>query len=148
VPCFNPPPIPVPPVEELKAAAMRLTAELDQAKLHQAAAHVSMAVHAITDEPDPAVNDNVLRSDVECQFEVDEYDRVWIYRDGDCTIIGRKDYIRTEMWRFLRVLLSKPFQRHRPRYPPPAPHIGSITCAHPQAPGDWETSELSLASPG
>jgi hypothetical protein len=105
----NPPPIPVPPVEELRAAAMRLTAELDQARLHQAAAHVSMAVHTITGEPDPAVNDNVFRSDVECQFEVDEYDRVWMYRDGDCHIIGRKDYIRTEMWRFLRVLLSKPF---------------------------------------
>ena len=106
---FNPPPIPVPPVEELRATAMRLTAELDQARLHQAAAYVSMAVHTITGEPDPAVNDNMFRSDVECQFEVDEYDRVWMYRDGDCSIIGRKNYIRTQMWRFLRTMLSKPF---------------------------------------
>ncbi len=50
---YNPPPIPVPPVEELRAAAIRLTAELDQARLHKAAAHVSSAVHAITGEPDP-----------------------------------------------------------------------------------------------
>lgn len=106
---YNPPPIPVPPVEELRAAAMRLTAELDQARLHKAAAHVSAAVHAITGEPDPAVNDNVYRSDVECQFELDEYDRVWMYRDGDAHIIGRKDYIRTEMWRFLRTTLAAHF---------------------------------------
>jgi hypothetical protein len=105
----NPPPIPVPPVEQLRAAAMRLTAELDQARLHQAAAHVSMAVHAITGEPDPAVNDNIYRSDVECEFELDEYDRVWMIRDGDCHIIGRKDYIKTEIWRFLRSMLSKRF---------------------------------------
>ncbi len=63
----------------------------------------------MTKQPGPAVNDNVFRSDVECQFEVDEYERVWMYRDGDCSIIGHKDYIRTEMWRFLRVLLAKPF---------------------------------------
>jgi hypothetical protein len=106
---FNPPPIEVPPVEQLRAAAMRLTAELDQAKLHQAAAYVSMAVDAMAKDPDPGVNDNVFRSDVECEFGVDEYDRVWMYRDGDCHIIGRKDYIRTEMWRFLRTMLSKQF---------------------------------------
>ncbi len=106
---FNPPPISVPSVEALRAAAMRLTAELDQARLHKAAAHVSAAVSAITGEPDPAVNDNVYRSDVECQFELDEYDRVWMYRDGDAHIIGRKGYIKTEMWRFLRTMLSKQF---------------------------------------
>jgi hypothetical protein len=105
---YNPPPIPVPPVEELRAAAMRLTAELDQARLHQAAAHVGLAVEAMAEGPEGAVNDNIFRSDVECEFEVDEHDRVWMCRDGDCSIIGRKDYVRTEMWRFLRVLLSKP----------------------------------------
>jgi hypothetical protein len=105
---FNPPPIPVPPVERLRAAAMRLTAELDQARLHQAAAYASMAVDAMAKDREGAVNDNVFRSDVECQFEVDEYERAWMYCDGDCCIIGRKDYIRTEMWRFLRVLLAKP----------------------------------------
>jgi hypothetical protein len=105
----NPPPIPLPPVEELRASAVRLTAELDQAKLHKAAAHVSAAVHAITGAADPAVNDNVYRSDVECQFELDEHDRVWMYRDGDAHIIGRKDYIKTEMWRFLRTMLAKQF---------------------------------------
>jgi len=38
----------------------------------------------------------VFRSDVECQLQVDEYDRVYIYRHVDCAI-GRKDYIRTEL---------------------------------------------------
>ena len=104
---YNPPPIPVPPVEQLRADAMRLTAELDQARLGRAAAHVSMAVAAMAEAPEPAVNDNVFRSDVECEFEVGA-GRVWIIKDGDCHIIGRKDYVRTEMWRFLRVLLAKP----------------------------------------
>ena len=56
---FNPPPIPVPPVEQLRADAMRLTAELDQARLHQAAAHVSRALKAMGEAPDRVVNDNV-----------------------------------------------------------------------------------------
>jgi hypothetical protein len=30
-------------------------------------------------------------------------------RDGDCHIVGRKDYIRMEMWRFLRPMLSERF---------------------------------------
>lgn len=106
---FNPPPIPVPPVEQLRADAVRLTAKLDQAKLHRAAAHVARAVEAMAEAPEPAVNDNVYRSDVECEFEVDEHDRVWMIRDGDCHIIGRKDYVRTEMWRFLRTMLAKTF---------------------------------------
>jgi hypothetical protein len=66
---YNMPPIPVPPLDDLRAAAMRLTAELDQARLHQAAAHVSLAVEAMGKAPEPAVNDNVFRSDVECEFE-------------------------------------------------------------------------------
>jgi hypothetical protein len=106
---FNPPPIPVPPVDELRAVAMRLTAELDQARLHRAAAHVSMAVEAMAEAPEPAVNDNVFKSDVECEFELDEHGRVWMYKDGDAHIIGRKDYVRTEMWRFLRTTLAKTF---------------------------------------
>lgn len=106
---FNDPPLPVPSLDALRAAAMRLTAELDQARLHRAAAYVSMAVDAMALAPEAAVNDNVFRSDVECQFEVDEYDRVWMYRDGDAHIIGRKDYVRSEMWRFIRTILSKPF---------------------------------------
>lgn len=106
---FNPPPIPAPPVDELRAAAIRLTAEPGQARLHQFAAYVSMAVDAMAKAPERAVNDNVFRSDVECEFEIDEYERVWMYRDGDCSIIGRKDCVRTEMWRFLRTMLSKSF---------------------------------------
>ncbi|HEX8309026.1 MAG TPA: hypothetical protein VF645_11485 [Allosphingosinicella sp.] len=52
----------VPPVEELRAAAIRLTAGLDQAELHEAAAHMSMAADAMTDPQDPAVDDNVCRT--------------------------------------------------------------------------------------
>lgn len=104
----KPPPVEVQPDEALREAAVRLTAELDLARHHQAAAYVSMAVAALARDPEPAANGIVFRSDVECQFEVDEHDRVWMYRDGDCQIIGRKNYVRTEMWRFLRVLLSKP----------------------------------------
>lgn len=106
---FNEPPLPVPPLEALRAAAMRLTAELDQARLHQAAAYVSMAVDAMALAPEAAVNDNGFRSDVECEFDLDEHGRVWMYRDGDAHLIGRKDYIRTEMWRFLRTILSRSF---------------------------------------
>ncbi|TMJ14642.1 MAG: hypothetical protein E6G94_09180 [Alphaproteobacteria bacterium] len=40
-------------------------------------------------------------SDVELQFELDEHGRVWIIRDGDCDIIGRKDAVCAEMRRFL-----------------------------------------------
>lgn len=68
-----------------------------------------MAVDAMARAPEPAVNDNVFRSDVECEFDLDEHDRVWMYRDGDAHMIGRKDYVRAEMWRFLRTILSKRF---------------------------------------
>ena len=102
----EPPPIyPPAPVEQLRNSALRLTAELDEARLYQAAAYASMAVDAMEREPELAMNDNHLWSDVECEFELDEHDRVWMIRDGDCHIIGRKEYIRKEMWRFLRVLL-------------------------------------------
>ncbi len=41
---------------------------------------------------------------------IGRHERVWMIRDGDCSIIGRKDHIRTEMWRFLRTMPSKPLQ--------------------------------------
>lgn len=104
----EPPPVAVLPAEQLREATMRLTAEFDLARMHQAAAYVSMAVVAMAKDPNGAADDRKYRSDVECEFEVDEHDRVWMYRDGDCQIIGRKNYIRTEMWRFLRAMLSKP----------------------------------------
>jgi hypothetical protein len=94
-----------PPVERLRNAALRLTAELDEARLYQAAAYVAMAVDAMSQRPEDAVNDNRPGSDMECEFELDEHGRVWMIRDGDCHIIGRREDIRKEMWRFLRVLL-------------------------------------------
>ncbi|MGA9580440.1 MAG: hypothetical protein WBR13_00545 [Allosphingosinicella sp.] len=98
-----------PPTEPIRQAALRLMARLDDVRLHQAAAYVRLAVEAMAQDPAPAVNDNKARPDSECAFELDDYDRVWMIRDGDCHLIGNKDYMRTEMWRFLRTMLSKPF---------------------------------------
>lgn len=105
MPAEPPPNYPPAPTQQLRNSALRLVAELDDARLYQAAAYAAMAVDAMEREPELSVNDNDPGSDVECEFELDEHDRVWMIRDGDCHIIGRKDYIRKEMWRFLRVLL-------------------------------------------
>jgi hypothetical protein len=32
-----------------------------------------------------------------------------MYEDGDARIIGRKDYVRTEMWQFLRTTQAERF---------------------------------------
>jgi hypothetical protein len=101
----EPPPVYPPPVERLRNAAMRLAAELDEAREYQAAAYVSMAADAMGPRDEAAVNDNRTYTDVECEFELDEYGRVWIILEGDCHIIGRREAVRREMWRFLRVLL-------------------------------------------
>lgn len=90
--------------ERIRATAARLAGELDSLRLYQSAAFVAMAVDAM-DRSLPAANDNGPRSDVECGFELDEHGRVWIILEGDCRIIGRKEAVRKEMWRFLRVLL-------------------------------------------
>ncbi|HLL31856.1 MAG TPA: hypothetical protein VK403_12750 [Allosphingosinicella sp.] len=108
MPAELPPIYPPASIERLRNSARRLAAELDEVWLYQAAAYVAMAVDAMAQDPAPGVNDNRPGSDAECEFELDEYDRVWMRRDGDCHIIGRKDHIRTEMWGFLRVMLSKP----------------------------------------
>jgi hypothetical protein len=42
-----------------------------------------------------------LPTDVELQFELDEHGRVWIIRDGECDIIGRRNAVCAEMRRFL-----------------------------------------------
>jgi hypothetical protein len=100
---------PFPPTNErvarLRDTATRLTAELDEVRLYQSAAYVAMAVDAMGREPAAAVNDNSGGPDVECYFDLDAYGRVWIYLEGDPHIIGRKEAVRREMWRFIRVLL-------------------------------------------
>lgn len=93
--------------EQLRAAATRLTAGLDEARLFQAAAWVAMAVDEIDRSlPEPA-NDDPPASDVELEFDLDEHGRVWMYRNGDAYIIGRKAAVAGEMWRFLRRLLAE-----------------------------------------
>ena len=95
------PPIYPPPVDRLRNAAMRLAAELDEARLHQAAAYASMAVDVIERSAGKDAYDKAMRTDVELDFELDEHGRVWMIREGDCHIIGRRDAVRLEMWRFL-----------------------------------------------
>lgn len=83
---------------------MRLTAELDEARLAQAAAWVALAV----DEIDRRVfgpEEATPLTDVELEFDLDEHGRVWMYREGDAHIIGRHAAVAQEMWRFLRRLL-------------------------------------------
>jgi hypothetical protein len=92
-------------MDRLRNSAMRLAAELDEAREYLASAYVSMAADAMGPRDEAAVNDNRAPTDVECEFELDEHGRVWIIFEGDCHIIGRKDAVRREMWRFLRVLL-------------------------------------------
>jgi hypothetical protein len=84
---------------------VRLAAELDEARFHHAAAYVAMALEAMDATPEAAVNDNSGCNDVECYFDLDEHNRVWMYLEGDPYIIGRREAARAEMWRFLRVLL-------------------------------------------
>lgn len=93
------------PVERLRNAANRLAAELDDARLFQAAAYASMAADAVLHNGGEALSDNDLRTDVDLEFEFDEHGRVWMIRDGDCHIIGRTNAVCAEMRRFLGVVL-------------------------------------------
>jgi hypothetical protein len=88
-------------VERLRNAAMRLAAELDEVRLFQAAAHVSMGADAISRSPTPELSAEQLRTDVELEFEFDEHGRVWMIREGDCHIIGRTEAVCLEMRKFL-----------------------------------------------
>ena len=99
------------PVEHLRNAANRLAAELDDARLFQAAAYASMAADAISRGPAPPPTDDDLRTDVECEFEIDEHDRIWLIRRGDCLIMGRTSSVFPEM----RRLISSVVLGHEPK---------------------------------
>ena len=87
------------PSEHLRNSALRLAAELDDAALYKAAAYASMVADAIADSRgEMQVLD--LRTDVDLDFELDEHGRVWMIREGDCHIIGRRDAVCAEMRRF------------------------------------------------
>ena len=60
------------------------------------------AIHQSGGEPEP---DGDMRTDVELEFELDEHGRVWMIREGDCHIIGRKNAVCAEMRRFLRTVV-------------------------------------------
>ena len=101
----EPPPPGAGKAARLRKAGLRLAAELDEARLYQAAAHVAMAVDAMARKPDSAVNDNPAGADIECYFDLDAHGWVWMYLEGDPFVLGRKAEVRKEMWRFIRVLL-------------------------------------------
>jgi hypothetical protein len=87
---------------------MRLAAELDEAHLYRAAAYASMVVDAIDQRAGGNDSDKDIRTDVELDFELDEHGRVWMIREGDCHIIGRKNTVCEEMRRFLRAVVLAP----------------------------------------
>jgi hypothetical protein len=106
-----------PPVNRLRTAATRLAAELDEARIYQAAAYVSMAVDAVERSAGEEAHAEKMRTDVECEFQLDEHGRVWMIREGDCHIIGRTGAVCAEMRRFLAgVVLGD--DRSAPATPP------------------------------
>lgn len=92
--------------DSLRGAAMRLAAELDEAHLYQAAAYASMVADAIDNDRGKEVDGSITLTDIESEFELDEHGRVWLIKDGDCFIIGRKLAIIIEMRRFLSNTLT------------------------------------------
>jgi hypothetical protein len=92
------------PFEHLRIAALRLAAELDDQAFYKAAAYASMVADAISDSRGETQTLD-LRTDVDLDFELDEHGRVWMIREGDCHIIGRRDAVCTEMRRFLRSVI-------------------------------------------
>lgn len=101
------PPHPNPsPAPQQREAAVQLASSLDIAGLHHAAAYASMAVDAITHPDGPPTTGLDMRTDVELEFELDEHDRVWMIREGDCHIIGRTNAVCAEMRRFLTAVVT------------------------------------------
>lgn len=96
---------------------MRLAAELDSARLYQAAAYISMAGDSIpcdvaqdrlrqAQDDRPGDGGRPDSTDIDLDFTLDEQDRVWMIREGDCHIIGRTDAVCAEMRRFLADVAS------------------------------------------
>lgn len=87
--------------DRLRDTVLRLAAELDEARLYQAAAYASMVADAIDHSRGKPVSARAAATDVELQFELDQHGRVWEIRDGDCWIIGRHLAVAIEMRKFL-----------------------------------------------
>jgi hypothetical protein len=65
-------------MEHLREMGMRLIAELDDARLYQAAAYVSMAVDAMDPGRCAAADDDGGGGNLEFYFDLDEHGRVWM----------------------------------------------------------------------
>jgi hypothetical protein len=102
----EPPPVSDPDAwAPLRDSFERLAAELDSARLYKTSAYVSMARDAVGEDLSPRRQDKDLRTDVELELDLDEHGRVWMYRDGDAHMIGRRDAVCAEMRRFLAVVV-------------------------------------------
>ena len=97
----EPPSIHPPQGERLRNAAIRLAAELDEARLHHAAAYASMAAEVIERSAGGDAYAKAMQTDVDFDFTLDEHGRVWMIREGDCHMIGRTNAVCAEMRRFL-----------------------------------------------
>ena len=95
-------------IERLRNAAMRLAAELDEAGLFQAAAHVSMGGDALKRSPPLELSVGQLESDDDLEFEFDEDGRVWMTRQGYCQIISGTEAACRAMRKFLGTVALKP----------------------------------------
>jgi hypothetical protein len=82
---------------------MRLAAELDGARLYQAAAYISMAADSILPpaQDDRSAGPGGAADATDLDFTLDEQDRVWMIQDGDCHVLGPSDAVCAEMRRFL-----------------------------------------------
>ncbi|MBV8686816.1 MAG: hypothetical protein JOZ90_10590 [Alphaproteobacteria bacterium] len=61
--------------DRLRDAALRLAAELDEARLYQAAAYASMVADAVDQSRGQPVSARAAATDVELEFELDEHGR-------------------------------------------------------------------------
>jgi hypothetical protein len=99
-------------LERLRSSMMRLAAELDGARLYQAAAYISMAGDSIgqsvlrqaQDERPEAQRETW--AEVDLDFTLDEHGQAWMILEGDCHRLGGGDAVCAEMRRFLAGVAS------------------------------------------
>ena len=100
----------------LRAEARRLAGEMEAAGFRAAAELVAVAAEGVFGAsggeertegrwtPDQVRGDG--GADVGLEFELDEHGRVWMIREGDCWIVGRRDAVCAEMRRFLASVVA------------------------------------------
>jgi hypothetical protein len=94
------------PTVRLRNAAMRLAAELDEARLYPAAAWAAMVADAIEVDAGGATGHEATGLDLDLRFDLDEQGRVWMIREVDCRLIGGKGAVCAAMRSFLACALE------------------------------------------